>query len=196
MDPDKFSEFILENQTRIRAYIARMIGDADEAADLTQETFARAQAGMEKFRGESKFTIWLYSIATNVCLDYLKSAGRRRLQVTPPEMLAEIAKCDEEAPRFSATLLLDQAEMGKCMRRFIDELPSNQRMALLFHDIEGMTNPEVAEAMNCTMATAKIWIHRARKRLRNTLEENCSFSRDKRGVFVCEPKHPAENPPS
>ncbi len=197
MEPEQLAAAIGQSDARIRAYIARMIGDSDEAEDLAQETFARAQAGREAFRGESKVATWLYSIATNVCLDYLKSAGRRRLVATPPEALAEIARGDtaDEGPRLSAALICDQAEMGECVRRLIDELPSDQRMALLLHDIEEMTSQEVADALGCSVAAAMVRVHRARQRLRAILEEKCSLGRDARGVFICEPKPPDQKAP-
>ncbi len=198
MEPEQFAAAIRESEARIRAYITRMVGNADEADDLLQETFARAHAGKEAFRGEAKIATWLYSVATNVCLDYLKSAGRRRLVATPPEALAEIARgvATEEGPRFSAALLLDRAGMGECVRRLIAELPEGQRMALLLHDLEEMTGQEVAAALGCTLAALKVRLHRARQRLRALLEENCTFSRDSRGVFVCEPKPPTGKAPA
>ncbi|MEE9274903.1 MAG: RNA polymerase sigma factor, partial [bacterium] len=195
MNQEELAAAVRENEGRIRAYIARMIGDPDEAADLAQETFARAEKGRDAFRGESKISTWLYSIATRVSLDFLKSAGRRRLQVTAPESLDETPAGEEDGPRLTAALLFDQAEMGECVRRYIDELPPDQRMALLLHDIEGMTNPEAAEALNCTVGAVKIRLHRARGKLRSVLQEKCTFGRDERGVFVCEPK-PSEEKPS
>jgi RNA polymerase sigma-70 factor (ECF subfamily) len=196
MEQKTFAAAIHENEERLRAYIARMIGEADAAADLTQETFARAHAAREAFRGDSKLGTWLFAIATNVCLDYLKSSAHRRLKVTPPETLVEIAAGDEDGPRLSAALLHDQAEMGACVRHFIDELPADYRSALLLHDIEGMPNAEVAAALGCTVATAKIRVHRARQKLRALLEQHCTFDRDARNVFVCEPRSPATEPPA
>ena len=189
MDSDSFSDAVRENEDRIRAYITRMIGSEEEADDLTQETFVRAHAGWADFRGESKLSTWLYSIATHVSLDYLKSAGRRRLKLIPPEELAEVMDGQGTGgeARLSPLLLLDQAEMGESTRRYVDELPSEQRMALVLHDIEGMTNAEVAEALGCSVAAAKTRLHRARKHLRGVLEKICTLSRDARGILVCEP---------
>jgi RNA polymerase sigma-70 factor (ECF subfamily) len=84
--------------------------------------------------------------------------------------------------------------MGECVRRLIDELPGDQRMSLLLHDIEGMTLAEVADALACSVAAAKVRVHRARRKLRAILEENCTFGCDERGVFVCEPKPPGNKP--
>lgn len=183
-----------ENRARLRGCVSRLIHAQDEADDLLQETFLRAQAGLASFRGDSKPFTWLYSIATNVCLDHLKSAGRRHFVQTPPEVLREIAEAGDpaEGPRLSASLLLDQAAMGSCVRRLMEDLPPDFRIALLLHDIEGMTSAEVAAAVGCSLANAKIRLHRARERLREILGRRCSFGRDERGVFVCEPKPDSE----
>jgi RNA polymerase sigma-70 factor (ECF subfamily) len=196
MDQEELTATIRESEGRLRRYITRLIGSVDEVDDLLQETFTRAHSGRDNFRGESRGSTWLYSIASNVCLDYLKSAGRRRLVVTPPEVLEGIAKEGEaeDGPRLSVTLLLDQAEMGSCVRRLIEELPDNLRMALILHDIEEMTNAEVASALGCSVANAKIRVHRARQKLRDALETKCVFGRDARGVFVCEPKRRGQPP--
>ena len=194
MEDKEFADALRENSGRIRTYIARMIGGEDEADDLLQETFARAQAAMDSFHGESKISTWLYSIATNACLDYLKTARRRRLELVPPETLLQVAADEEGSPRLSASLLIDQAKMGECVRGLIDELPRDQRMALLLHDIEGMTLAGVADALGCSVEAAKVRAHRARKRLRAILEDNCTFGCDERGVFVCEPKSPNKKP--
>lgn len=194
MEDGELGVAIRENGGRIRAYIARMIGADDEADDLLQETFARALAAKDSFQGESKISTWLYSIATHACLDYLKSARRRRVDLVPPETLIRVTADEEESPHLSAALLIDQARMGECVRGLIGELPPDQRMALLLHDIEGMNLAGLADALGCTAATAKVRIHRARKRLRAVLEENCAFGCDGRGVFVCEPKSPDKKP--
>jgi RNA polymerase sigma-70 factor (ECF subfamily) len=196
MEAHELAAAFQENGGRIRAYISRMIGEDDEAGDLLQETFARAQAAIGSFHGESKVSTWLYSIATHACLDHLKSARRRRTELVPPETLIRVAADDEGSPRLSAALLIDQARMGECVRGLIDDLPRDQRMSLLLHDIEGMTLAGVADALDCSAAAAKVRIHRARKRLRALLEANCTFGCDERGVFVCEPKMPGEKPPA
>jgi RNA polymerase sigma-70 factor, ECF subfamily len=67
-------------------------------------------------------------------------------------------------------------------------LPDDYRVAILLHDAHGLSNPEIAELLGCSLATAKIRVHRARARLRETLSNACSFEIDERGVLVCDPQ--------
>lgn len=196
MEDKEFDEAVRENSGRIRAFIARMIGDEEEAADLAQETFTRAHAARDSFQGGSKISTWLYSIATHACLDHLKSARRRRVDLVLPETLIQLAADGEGSPQLSAALLIDQARMGECVRGFIGGLPRDQRMALLLYDIEGMALAGVADALGCSVAAVKVRVHRARKKLRALLEENCTLSCDERGGLVCEMKPPGERPPA
>jgi RNA polymerase sigma-70 factor (ECF subfamily) len=92
--------------------------------------------------------------------------------------------------------LLEQEDMSACVQQYIEELPDSQRVVLLLHDLEGMTNPEIAEMLGCSVGAAKIRFHRARTKLKSVLENNCAFTTDRRGVFVCEPSASEPTRPS
>ena len=79
--------------------------------------------------------------------------------------------------------------MSKCVQVYLAQLPPDDyRIAILLHDAHGLSNPEIAELLGCSQATAKIRVHRARARLRDTLDAACSFEIDERGVLVCDPQ--------
>ncbi len=78
--------------------------------------------------------------------------------------------------------------MGDCVLAFLTGLPASQREVLLLHDLQGYTGPEIAERLGLSLENVKIRLHRARVRLRAALSEGCDFSRNDRGVFICEPK--------
>ena len=79
-------------------------------------------------------------------------------------------------------------EMSSCVREVIDSLPEDYRTALVLHDLEGQTAAQVAEIAGCSLAAAKIRIHRARRRLKEALNQECSFYRDEENVFRCDRK--------
>jgi RNA polymerase sigma-70 factor (ECF subfamily) len=79
-------------------------------------------------------------------------------------------------------------EMNACVRQVIDSLPEDYRAALVLHDLEGLNAQQVAEICGCSLATAKIRIHRARHRLRGALQQQCEFYRDGDDVFRCDRK--------
>ncbi len=91
------------------------------------------------------------------------------------------------------TLSLDQvierAEMSECVQSFLDDLPGAYRTVILLHDLEGLTNPEIARGLGVPREAVKIRLHRARRRLRAALQGTCDFADDELGVFVCERRH-------
>jgi RNA polymerase sigma-70 factor (ECF subfamily) len=77
--------------------------------------------------------------------------------------------------------------MGSCVRDKVDLLPQNLRTVLILHDFSELTHKEIAEVLDLEVGTVRVTLHRARRRLREILEEDCSFETDERGVLVCEP---------
>lgn len=179
----------LEKKRRaLSVYVLGIVRDAAIADDLTQETLLRAHRSAQTLREEKRFDSWLYRIATNVCLDYLRQKKRLREDVpdSRDEAISLSELRDENAPQLNE--VMECAEMGECVQHYFDELSSSYKMVILLHDVEGLTNREIAEILDVSIDVAKIRLHRARKQLRKILEDVCHFSTDDRGVLVCEPK--------
>jgi RNA polymerase sigma-70 factor (ECF subfamily) len=185
----------------ILRYVRSVVHDAAEADDITQETFLRAYRNLATLQDQAKLSPWLYRIATNLCYDrFRQTASRPR-----PQSLGDVADAsgepgqaepaDDTAPRLDQ--LVEQKEMSACVQDYLDSLSDSYRAAILLHDMQGLSNPEIAEMLGCSLATVKIRLHRARARLRAKLAKGCDFSQDKRGVLVCDPKPatPEEDPP-
>lgn len=192
LDPRRLSKELAAHREAIRRYIRGIVRDAAVAEDLTQETLLRAHQRLGTLEEASKLTSWLYRIATNICHDRFRSSSPRgrtdslddgAARGDGPGRPAAIA---DTGPRLDKAL--EQDEMSSCVQRYLSELPDTYRAAILLHDAEGMTNPEIAEMLGISLATVKIRVHRARERLRAALDRACSFSADERGVLVCEPK--------
>lgn len=172
----------------IYRYVHRLVGDPALADDLTQETFLRAHQRLAGLKDAAALEAWLYRIATNLCYDRFREREHR----APPLPLVSLggeggpALSDEAALR--PDQLLEQSDMSDCVLRFLSELPDPQREVLLLHDLQGLTGPEIADRLGLSLANVKIRLHRARVRLREALSEGCDFTRDDRGVFVCQPK--------
>ena len=178
---------LTQYESQIPRHVRAMVRDADLAEELTQETFLRALATRSTLRDSQAALGWLYRIATNVTLDHLR---RRALPVTPEplsEEELELAATKQRTPS-SVQTTLEQAEMSECVQNYLGALSDDQRVALLLHDVHGLSNPEIAELLDCSLANAKIRVHRARKRLRELLADGCAFSQDERGELVCDPK--------
>jgi RNA polymerase sigma-70 factor (ECF subfamily) len=193
MDRDpKLPSSLLDHRDAIRRYILSLTKDPTEADDLTQETYLRAHAGFQSLKSEAKALPWLYRIATNVSYDRFRQVSYKKAQKAMGTMEADEfdpsseASIPDDGPRLD--LAMEQEEMSCCVQQYVAQLSDQYRSVILLHDTQGLTNPEIAEMLDLSLATVKIRLHRARKRLREALDRACSFSHDDRGVLICEPK--------
>jgi RNA polymerase sigma-70 factor (ECF subfamily) len=181
-------QVVLVHRPRIYRYLLSMARDPDVAEDLTQETFLRALRGLGSLRERAALVSWLYRLATNVFIDWVRAEGRRPLADAGGQD-RDAADLVGEIPDPAARIdrRVEQSEMSACVQEFVDDLPDDFRSVILLHDAHGMSNPEIADMLGLTVATAKIRIHRGRIRLREALKEGCTFEPDDRGVTVCDP---------
>ncbi len=175
---------------KIRRYLARLIGEAD-AEDVTQEVFLKVNAALDDFRGDSSLSTWIYRIATNAAMDYLRSLdpSKRAKDLHPsadPLSLEEDIAVDANTPPPDRQLV--RKEMNECIRGIVDGLPQNYRTVLILSDLEELTNNEIADVLGITLETVKIRLHRARTRLKKELERHCDFYRDDQNEFACDRK--------
>jgi RNA polymerase sigma-70 factor (ECF subfamily) len=158
-----FEELYRAQAGRLFSVACRMLGNPADAEDQLQEIFLSAHRKLGSFRGESALGTWLYRLATNHCLDYLRSRAARTSQLT--ETL------DDEVGRFEPGRrgLAEQAITKMDLERALAQLPDGCRAAFVLHDIEGLEHREVAEALGIAEGTSKSQVHKARLRLRSLL---------------------------
>jgi RNA polymerase sigma-70 factor (ECF subfamily) len=188
-----FNDIYEEYQGLIYSYLWRMTENQAQAEDLAQETFIRAHRGLPAFRGDSSLKTWLYRIASNVFLDHTRRASTKKDRVTTAlegKVGIDGDWADEDAPKPEQVAV--QSEMSACVQEYVEALPESYKTVLVLHDEEGLKTREIAEVLGCSEATAKIRLHRAREKLRASLNTGCDFSHDERNVFVCERKAPEE----
>ncbi|GAB4562124.1 MAG: sigma-70 family RNA polymerase sigma factor [Anaerolineae bacterium] len=163
-----FNQLVLRYQGLAYNVAYRILGDPDQAADATQDSFVKAYRSLSSFRGGA-FKSWLLRIVTNTCYDMLRSRQRRPTSslddlLVDPEH-ASLLTHDEEGPEAFALRL----ELGELIARGIAELPEDQRVTLVLADIEGLSYQEIAEITNVQLGTVKSRLSRARARLRDYL---------------------------
>jgi RNA polymerase sigma-70 factor, ECF subfamily len=173
-----------DHYERILRYVRSLVRDLDEAQDLTQETFLRAQRRRDSLRDPDALLPWLYSIATHVSLDRLRQ--RARQAQAQSDLDPEAVSPPDPAP--SAGHLVEQEDMSDCVEAYVSELRDSYRAVLLMHDVKGLSAREIAELLGDTTGSVKIRLHRARKQLRAALAAGCEFTQDERGTLVCDPK--------
>jgi len=175
-----FEDVAEELSDPLRRYLERLVGDGSIADDLLQDTLLKIARALPDFEGRSSVKTWAFTIATRVATDHFRR----------PQNRAQMIDIDETAQSLDAEtdqrLVVD--EMNSCIREVIDSLPEDYRTALVLHDFEEQTAAQVAEIAGCSVATAKIRIHRARSRLKEALDDECRFYRDSNNVFRCDRK--------
>ncbi len=174
---------IYQHRDRMYRYLLTLVHDPAEADDLTQEALLRAYHNYASLRDPASLTSWLYRIATNTAFDRLRQFTRR----APREAEDDLEEIDvPDVGRPSLLQAMEQGEMSACVQRYLDNLPDTYRAVIMLHDLHGMTNPDIAAALDESLPNVKIRLHRARLKLRAALEAGCHFSCDERGVLVCE----------
>lgn len=144
---------------RVLRIVRRISGDPELARDYAQEAWMRVVVGLPAFRGDARFTTWLYRIAVNVALEGVRrTRPRARLEVALPDTLAE--------PDPGADVLLERR-----LEEGLARLPEGMREVLVLHDVEGFTHEEVGELLGVSEGTSKSQLFRARAKMRSILSE-------------------------
>lgn len=176
-DANAFETLVLEYEKNVYNIALRMTGNSEDAADMTQEAFIKAYNSLQSFRGDSKFSVWLYRIVSNVCLDFLRSKNRRpTVSLSVEDDDDEDAQLDVADESQSPELLLDRKLTRDSVRRGLDSLPPDYRQILLLREIQGLSYDEIAQALSLEVGTVKSRIFRARKRLCTFLIDDGNIS--------------------
>ena len=164
-DKRAFELLVMKYQRKLGRLLSRMVRDAAEVEDVTQEAFIKAYRALPNFRGESAFYTWLYRIAINTAKNYLVSMGRRAPTTTEFDHEEAESFDDAEALRDTATPeneLLGR-EIADTVNRAVEALPEDLRTAITLREIEGLSYEEIAGVMNCPIGTVRSRIFRARE---------------------------------
>lgn len=186
------AQLVFEDEVRdlsqpIMRYLERYIGDRAVAEDMWQETMIRMSKGWDSFAMRSSTKTWAFSIASRVAADYLRQPGQKIHIVDMDEVDEQIGSVSAIDDR------LVEEEMNDCVRQMINRLPDKYREVLILHDFEELTAEQTATICGCSLAAAKIRIHRARLRLKDALKKQCSFYHDSDNVLRCDRKEALSN---
>jgi len=165
-DVNAFEKLVLEYEKSVYNIALRMTGNSEDASDMTQEAFIKAYNSLQSFRGDSKFSVWLYRIATNVCLDFLRSRSRKpTVSLSVEDNEGEEVQLDVADESQSPELLLDRQMTRESVRRGLETLSPEYRQILLLREIRGLSYDEISQALGLEVGTVKSRIFRARKKL-------------------------------
>ncbi len=169
-DTEAFSAIIARYQDKVFRYVRAKFDNSDEVMDITQDIFMMAFESLESFRGDAKFSTWLFSITANYCKNYRKKMNRMRT--------VSIEKSEEESGEFQIADERENTEkavIDKESLRIVKEelytLPEDYREILILRDIEGMPYNEIAGILGISLSNVKVRIHRGREQLKERLQE-------------------------
>lgn len=169
-DSTAFEQLVLAHQNQIYRLCFRMLGNAEDAADMTQETFLKVWRNLDRFQGDAAFSTWLYRLASNCCLDFLRSQKRRpTVSMTTEdddgeEQTIEVAD-DSATPEEELLLKEERSEIARAMASLDEE----QRQILSLRVVNDLSYTEIAEILDIKEGTVKSRLARARENLRKKL---------------------------
>jgi RNA polymerase sigma-70 factor (ECF subfamily) len=168
-DHDSFNVLIRRWERPIYALAFRVLGREDDARDICQDTFLRAFRALPGFKGEAKFSSWLYRITLNLCRDWLRRKKRTQV-VQAPEGLDIIELAAEQGPVESIEDLVARRQLSAAVAAAMKQLPDEQRTAIVLKEFHGLTFQEIADLQQIPLSTVKTRLYQGLSVLRRTLD--------------------------
>jgi RNA polymerase sigma-70 factor (ECF subfamily) len=164
-----FEVLVRRYQGWVFTLAVRMLGDRAEAEDMAQEIFLKAYRGLKRFRGASRFSTWLYAIASHQCLNQLEARRRRpragnhsnHIQTGAP---TAVDRLSDQAPLADA--LLERMDRARIVQAELANLTAEHRIILVLRDIQGLSYEEIAQTLQLELGTVRSRLHRARTEMR------------------------------
>jgi len=166
-DTAAYDELIRRYQDRVYATVYHMTSNHEDANDLTQESFIKAYRALRTFKGDSSFYTWVYRIAVNKTINFLKQRKNRvHLSLNDMDFNAEhdpdlVALISHNTPRRDLNL----AELNEKLNAALQKLSEHHRMVVVLHDIQGLSHEEIGTIMDCNVGTVRSRLFYARQQL-------------------------------
>jgi RNA polymerase sigma-70 factor (ECF subfamily) len=168
-DLDSFNQLVMRWERPIYALAYRVIGREEDARDVAQETFLRAFRALGGFKGQAKFSSWLYRITLNLCRDWIRRQ-RRTPVAQAPEGVDLLDLASETTPSETIEELVSRREMSRAVAKAMASLPDEQRTAIILKEYHGLTFQEIADLLGCPLSTVKTRLYQGLTVLRRQLQ--------------------------
>lgn len=162
-DPDAFEEIVRLTHSDMFGLAYRLLGNEDDARDVLQDAYLRVYRSLKKFRGDAQFSTWMYRIVANTAYTYMRKRQKHRA-----ERLDGIEEPESESvrPEDAST----NTDLRERLKQCLLALPPDQRVVVVMKDIYDLPHEDIAKELGISVTAAKVRLHRARKRLRASLE--------------------------
>jgi len=171
-DTDSFNQLIIRWERPIYALAYRQIGREDEARDVCQEAFLRAFRALPGFKGQAKFSSWLYRITLNLCRDWMRRQRRAPFVQVPEGVDVSDLAAAAAGPSESIEDVIGRKDLGRHVAKAMQTLPDEQRSTILLKEYHGLTFQEIAELQGCPLSTVKTRLYQGLTVLRRELERS------------------------
>ncbi|WP_240911400.1 RNA polymerase sigma factor [Paludisphaera soli] len=171
--PGAFEAMVSRYQDRLVGVLFHIVGNLDEAEDLSQDVFLRVYKARRGYRPKAKFSTWLFTIANNLAMNHARTRGRKpagSLGSAPDDSRAESPAYGVPGRETTASAQMRKVELSEIVRDALQVLNEDQKMAVLLNKFEEMSYAEIAQVMNRSPAAVKSLLARARNELRERLE--------------------------
>jgi RNA polymerase sigma-70 factor (ECF subfamily) len=169
-DAESFNQLVLRWERPIYALAYRQLGREEDARDVCQETFLRAFRAIGGFRGQAKFSSWLYRIALNLCRDWARRQRRAPVVQMPEDVdVIEAAAAAASEPAESIEDVVARHDLTRLVEKAMAKLPEEQRTAIILKEYHGLTFQEIADLAGCPLSTVKTRLYQGLAVLRREL---------------------------
>jgi len=171
-DVDAFSELVEKYQDRIYSVVMNYVFNAEDAVDVVQDTFLKAYSKLRTFNSSSAFYTWIYRIAINTAIDHIRKRKTRMADSLDDEKYTQVGfEPTSHDASVDPEKVAVQSESRRALTKAISELSDKLRAVTVLHDVEGLSQEEVAEVLGVPVGTVKSRVSRARAELRYILRE-------------------------
>jgi RNA polymerase sigma-70 factor (ECF subfamily) len=187
-DQEALKEIFDKYHKKVYRIAYGVVRQREEALDIVQEVFIKLFHSIKNFKGKSHFYTYLYRMVMNTAIDHARKTGKQIISSLDVEGSFQPSDDLEKGPE----RILLQKELEERVKLAMDKLPAEQRTALIFRDVEGLSYQEMAEAMGCSIGTVMSRLHYGRKRIQELLKDYVEMNGQSRGTSTVSK---GQNPP-
>jgi RNA polymerase sigma factor (sigma-70 family) len=170
-DETAFKAIVEKWQDMVYNTALGIVQSSEDAEDIAQETFVQVYQSIDSFKGESKFSTWLYRITVTKSLDHSRRKKRKKRFAIVKKLFGDTNEEEVQVPDFHHPgVIMDNKENAAILFKAINQLPDNQKIAFTLHKVEGLSYQEISEVMNSSVSSVESLMHRAKTNLKKTLE--------------------------